>query len=90
MPKAATDLADYELSRAASSALRRAKWTQLAGLSDTRGRAAVTALCERDWAARYAQNHPEQFAGADAAARSRVAAVTADVLARPASTWEAP
>src|SRR5438309_11129033 len=42
VPKAATDLADYELSRAASSALRRANWTQLAGVIDTRGWAAAS------------------------------------------------
>ncbi len=41
-----------------------------------------------DWLARYAAAFPEQVRVADQRQRRRVAAVVADVSARPASTWE--
>ena len=54
---------------------------------DTRNGTHLSALRERDWTARYARSHPDQYDEADTVARQRVAAVVADVLGRPASTW---
>ncbi|MGC4897475.1 thiamine pyrophosphate-dependent dehydrogenase E1 component subunit alpha [Micromonospora sp. DT31] len=50
---------------------------------DTRDPAVVRELWDRDWAARYADHYPTAFASADERQRDLVAAVTADVLARP-------
>ncbi|MBF9132805.1 thiamine pyrophosphate-dependent dehydrogenase E1 component subunit alpha [Plantactinospora sp. S1510] len=50
---------------------------------DTRDPAVVRELWERDWAAGYARAYPTEFASADERQREFVAAVTAEVLARP-------
>ncbi|MFI6294273.1 thiamine pyrophosphate-dependent dehydrogenase E1 component subunit alpha [Nonomuraea sp. NPDC050790] len=44
----------------------------------------------RDWHALYAAAHPEQSERLDQAARARVEAVAADVVARPPSRWARP
>ncbi|MBB5080357.1 thiamine pyrophosphate-dependent dehydrogenase E1 component subunit alpha [Nonomuraea endophytica] len=44
----------------------------------------------RDWRALYAAAHPEQSERLDQAARARVEAVAADVIARPPSRWAGP
>ncbi|MEV4893718.1 thiamine pyrophosphate-dependent dehydrogenase E1 component subunit alpha [Nonomuraea sp. NPDC055795] len=44
----------------------------------------------RDWRALYAAAHPEQAERLDQAARARVEAVAADVIARPPSRWARP
>ena len=57
---------------------------------DTRSEEELRRVRERDWAARYAAQHPDQFAAADQAQRHRVAAVVDEVLARPLSVWRPP
>jgi TPP-dependent pyruvate/acetoin dehydrogenase alpha subunit len=56
---------------------------------DTRGPAEIAALHRRDWYTRYRETLGGRFAGADAAARERVAAVVRDVLGRPFAQWSA-
>jgi pyruvate dehydrogenase E1 component alpha subunit len=54
---------------------------------DTRSAEEIALASERDWATRYRAAHPEQYARCDAAAKARVQAAVADVLARPPSRW---
>jgi pyruvate dehydrogenase E1 component alpha subunit len=54
---------------------------------DTRSPEELTRIRERDWAARYRAGHPGQFDRIDAAAKREVAALVADILSRPPSTW---
>jgi pyruvate dehydrogenase E1 component alpha subunit len=55
---------------------------------DTRTERELTDLRARDWYQRYAESFPEQFAEADQRQRHAVAAVVAEVDARPPSSWE--
>lgn len=56
---------------------------------DTRGKAELAAIAERDWYIRYRQRYREQFETADATQRHRMTTVAAEVLARPPATGTA-
>lgn len=56
---------------------------------DTRDKAELAAIAQRDWYVRYRQRYREQFERADMAQRYRMAAIAAEVLARPLATGAA-
>jgi len=55
---------------------------------DTRDAAELQRVQDRDWYGRYRSAFPDRFARADEAQRQLVADVTAEVDARPLSSWE--
>ena len=55
---------------------------------DTRTERELAGLRARDWYVRYGESFPDRFADLDERQRQLVAAVVADVDARPPSSWE--
>ncbi|MEV4179195.1 thiamine pyrophosphate-dependent dehydrogenase E1 component subunit alpha [Nonomuraea sp. NPDC049709] len=56
---------------------------------DTRGPGELARVRENDWYERYAAAFPRQFTAADESARRHVAALVAEVSARPPAPWTA-